>query len=183
MSSSIDDASWFRVLLAVRWPCALVASSAVLGGVLLHVLSRPIPIRLAMPLDQPLAVKAEVAQLSQPIRVEQLSRAIEIAAKDVLTVRGLVGIEHREPVPITHREPVPITGQPRVVVTNPVEVKASSALPVKGSVDVTAGQPLPVKGDVEVATPAPLKVETDVKLDTEDNPVQVQVKEGLMGIF
>lgn len=185
----VDEARWFKVLLAVRWPCAVVASSAVLGGVLLHVLSRPIPIRIALPLDQPLPVRAEVQELTRPIRVEQLNEAIEIKAQEVLTVRGSVGIDTRTPIPIS--------GEPRVVVTNPVEVKASAplavkgnvdvkaseALPVQASVDVTASEPLAVKGDVAVTTPSPLQVTTEVTLDTEDEPIQVQVKDGLMGIF
>ncbi|EDY37337.1 conserved hypothetical protein [Cyanobium sp. PCC 7001] len=177
MSAAIDDAPWFKVLLVLRWPCALVLSSIVLGGVLLRVLSRPIPIRLAMPLDQPLAVKAQVDELAKPIHVEQLNRAIEISAKELLTVKGTVGVDASKPIPIT--------GQPRVVVTSPVEVKAGTPLPVQGSVAVKAEDTLPVQveGDVKVDTPEPLKVETDVKLDTYDEPVQIQVKEGLMGIF
>ncbi|SBO43471.1 hypothetical protein [Cyanobium sp. NIES-981] len=177
MSAAIDDAPWYKVLLAVRWPCALVVSSAVLGGVLLHVLSRPIPIRLAMPLDEPLAVKAQVAELEQPIKVHQLDGAIKINLKEKVLVHGQVGIDPRAPIPIT--------GEPRVVVTNPVQVRASEALPVQGSVAVKAEETLPVQveGDVKVATPEPLKVETDVTLDTDEKPVQIQVKEGLMGIF
>jgi hypothetical protein len=177
MSAAIDDAPWFKVLLALRWPCALVLSSAVLGGVLLRVLSRPIPIRLAMPLDQPLAVKAQVDELAKPIRVDQLDSSIDIKLTERVAVAGEVAIEHREPVPIT--------GQARVAVTNPLEVKANAPLPVQGSVAVKAEDTLPVQveGDVKVATPQPLQVETDVTLDTDEEPVQIQVKEGLMGIF
>ncbi len=184
-----DEATWFKVLLAVRWPVAVVASAGVLGGVLLHVLSRPIPIRLAMPLDQPLAVKAQVAELAEPIQVDQLDSAIGIALKESVTVRGSVALD-------TPR-PIPISGEPRVVVTSPVEVKHSSAvpvrgavdvtaakpLPVQGAVDVTAGQPLPVQGAVEVSSPEPIRVDSDVTLDTEDKPVQIEFKGGLMGIF
>lgn len=189
MSAAIDDAPWFKVLLALRWPCALVLSSAVLGGVLLRVLSRPIPIRLAMPLDQPLAVKAQVDELARPIKVDQLDSSIGIKLTERVAVAGEVAIEHRDPVPIT--------GQARVVVTNPLEVKANAPLPVQGSVavkaaeplpvqasvDVSASEPLPVKGAVEVTTPNPLKVTTEVTLETDEKPIQVQVKEGLMGIF
>ncbi|QNI71579.1 hypothetical protein [Cyanobium sp. NS01] len=189
MPDAVDDAQWFKVLLALRWPCAVVASSAVLGGVLLHVLSKPIPIRIALPPDQPLPVRAEVKELAQPIRVEQLNEAIEIRAQEVLTVRGSVGIDTKAPIPIS--------GEPRVVVTNPVEVKASAPLavqgnvavkaaeplPVQASVDVSASEPLPVKGSVEVDTPNPLQVTTEVTLDTDEDPIQVQVKEGLLGIF
>jgi hypothetical protein len=184
-----DEATWFKVLLAVRWPVAVVASAGVLGGVLLHVLSRPIPIRLAMPLDQPLAVTAQVAELARPIKVDQLDSEIEIDLDETITVRGSVALD-------TPR-PIPISGEPRVVVSGPVEVKAGSALPVQGSVDVTAaeplpvegavdvtaGRPLPVKAEVDVATPEPLQVDADVKLDTYDQPVNIEVKGGLMGIF
>ncbi len=189
MPDAVDEAQWFKVLLAVRWPCAVVASSAVLGGVVLHVLSKPIPIRIAMPMDQPLPVRAEVKELARPIRVEQLNEAIEIKAQEVLTVQGSVGIDTKTPIPTT--------GEHRVVVTNPVEVKAKAPLavqgnvavkaaeplPVQASVDVSASEPLPVKGAVEVTTPNPLKVTTEVTLETDEKPIQVQVKEGLMGIF
>jgi hypothetical protein len=178
MATSPDDTPWFRVLMAVRWPVALVATAGILGGVLLHVLSRPIPIRLAMPLDQPLAVQAEVEQLNGPIKVEEDEDGmVDIRIHGTVPVNGTVGVNSRTPIPIT--------GEPKVVVTNPVEVTAKAALPVKGSVDVKHDDVLPiqVKGDVGVVAPAPLKVETEVKLDTDDNPVQIQVKEGLMGIF
>jgi hypothetical protein len=43
--------------------------------------------------------------------------------------------------------------------------------------------PLPVKAEVDVATPEPLQVDAEVKLDTDDQPVNIEVKGGLMGIF
>jgi hypothetical protein len=187
--STVEDATWFKVLLAVRWPVAVVAAAAVLGGVLLHVLSRPIPIRLAMPAGEALPVTARVDQLADPIKVDQLDNDIGIKLTEQVQVRGSVALDTPKPIPIS--------GEPRVVVTSPVEVKAGSALPVQGAVDVThakpvpvegavdvtAGQPLPVKGDVEVATPKPLRVDAEVKLDTYDQPVQIEVKGGVMGIF
>jgi hypothetical protein len=188
-SSAVEDAPWFKVLVAVRWPVAVVLSTALLGGVLLRVLSRPIPIRLAMPLDQPLAVKAQVDELAKPIQVEGLNSDIGIDLDETLMVRGSVALD-------TPR-PIPISGEPRVVVTTPVEVRAGSALPVQGSVDVTAakplpvhgavdvtaGQPLPVKGAVDLATPEAIRVNSDVTVDTENKPLQIEMKGGLMGIF
>lgn len=189
MSAAIEDATWFKVLLAVRWPTAVVASTAVLGGVLLQVVSRPIPIRLAMPLDQPLAVKAQVEELAKPIKVDQLDSKIGIDLDEMVTVRGTVAIETPNPVPIS--------GEPRVVVSSPVEVKATVPLPVRGAVDVMAAaplpvqgrvdvradQPLPVQGSVEVATPKPLDVDSHVRIDSDDSPVQIRLKGGLFGLF
>lgn len=184
--TTVEDATWFKVLLALRWPVALVLSTALLGGVLLRVLSRPIPIRLAMPLDQPLAVRAEVAQLADPIRVDQLDTAIGISLTDSVRVGGSVAIEAPRPVPIT--------GEPRVVVTSPVQVTAGAALPVQGTVDVTAdeplpvlgavdvtaSEPLPVQGDVDVTASTPLKVEAEVASAADEEPVQIQFKGGLL---
>lgn len=188
-SAAVDERTWFKVLLAVRWPVALVASAAMLGGVLLQVLSRPIPIRLSLPLDQPLAVKAQVAELAGPIKVDQLDTDIGIDLDETITVRGSVALDTPSPIPIS--------GEPRVVVTSPVEVKAASALPVRGAVDVTAAaplpvlgtvdvtaaQPLPVKGEVDVSSTTPIRVDSEVTLDSEDRPVQIEVKGGVMGIF
>jgi hypothetical protein len=175
MAAAVEDTPWFKVLLALRWPVAVVSSSAVLGGVLLHVLSRPIPIRLAMPLDQPLPITAQVDQLARPIKVEQIARTINIDLNDAIQVRGTMGIDAARPIPIS--------GQPRVVVAQPVEVKAGSALPVQGKVDVKAEQPLPVKGEVEVVTPGPLNVNADVTVKTDEKPVDIEVRGGLRGIF
>ncbi len=193
MSAAVEDTTWFKVLLAVRWPTAVVASSAVLGGVLLQVLSRPIPIRLAMPLDQPLAVKAQVEELAKPIKVDQLDQSIGIDLDEFVTVRGSVAIETPNPVPIS--------GEPRVVVSSPVEVKAAAPLPVQGAVDVTAAvradaplpvqgsvdvnaeRPLPVQGTVDVATPKPIHVDSHVRIDSQDSPVQIRLKGGFFGLF
>lgn len=184
--AAVENATWFKVMLALRWPVALVFSAALLGGVLLRVLSRPIPIRLAMPLDQPLAVRAEVAELAKPIRVDQLDTAIGISLTESVRVGGSVAIEAPRPVPIS--------GEPRVVVASPVRVTAGTAfpvqgtvdvtaagpLPVQGAVDVTATQPLPVQGNVDVTASTPLKVESEVASDADDNPVQIQFKGGLL---
>lgn len=199
MSAELEQSTWFRVLLAVRWPVAVVASAGLLGGALLQVLSRPIPIRLALPEGEALPVMAKVDELGKPIRVDQLDSALRIRVDEQLQVQGSVGIDRvgidvDTPIPvqgsvgidrvgIDANNPIPISGEPRVVVTSPIAVKADEPLQVKGAVDVSAGQPLPVTGDVEVATPRPLRVDTDVTLDTDDEPVQIQVKGGLTGIF
>lgn len=184
-SAAVEQATWFKVLLAVRWPVAAVLSAALLGGALLRVLSRPIPIRLAMPPDQPLAVRAEVAELANPIRVDQLDTAIGITLTESVRLGGSVAIEAANAIPIS--------GQPRVVVASPVQVTAGAALPVQGgvavtaaaplpvqaAVDVTATGPLPVQGAVEVSASAPLPVDAEVTSERDDNPVQIQFKGGL----
>jgi hypothetical protein len=192
-SAAVEEATWFKVLLVLRWPVALVLCAALLGGVLLRVLSRPIPIRLAMPLDQPLAVRAEVAELAKPIRVDQLDSSIGITLNESVRLGGSVAIEAANPIPIS--------GEPRVVVSSPVEVKAAAPLPVQGAVDVTAAvradsplpvqgrvdvnaeRPLPVQGTVDVATPKPIHVDSHVRIDSQDSPVQIRLKGGFFGLF
>lgn len=185
-SAAVEEATWFKVLLVLRWPVALVLCAALLGGVLLRVLSRPIPIRLAMPLDQPLAVRAEVAELAKPIRVDQLDSSIGITLNESVRLGGSVAIEAANPIPIS--------GQTRVSVASPVEVKAGSALPVQGGVSVTAAQPLPVQGAVEVTAAQPLpvqgavdvtasdplRVDAEVASDRDEMPLQIQFKGGLL---
>jgi hypothetical protein len=184
-----EEATWFKVLLALRWPVALVLASAMLGGVLLRVLSRPIPIRLAMPLDQPLAVTARVDQLAEPLKVEQLDKDISVSLNKPVDVSGTVDVESPKPISIS--------GEPRVVLTSPVQVKADAPLavqasvdvaaakplPVQGAVDVRAQQPLPVQGKVDVDLPQPVQVHSEVILKSEEQPVQIEVRGGLFGIF
>ncbi|MFQ6539972.1 MULTISPECIES: hypothetical protein [Aphanothece] len=183
MTSAPEDTLWFRVLLALRWPLALVASAAILGGVLLQVLSRPIPIRIALAPGQSLPVRADVAvdQLDQPLQVKQLSDQLNIKTQEVVTVRGVVDI--------ASKAAIPISGQPKVVITSPVDVRASAPLPVKATAEVTAQQALPVQGDVNVKHDKPvtvngaINVDGAVKVDTDDKPFKIEFDRGLMGIF
>jgi hypothetical protein len=187
MSSASEQPRWLPILMAVRWPLALVAAAGILGGVLHRVLSRPI--QVALVLDQPLPVQADVDQLARPIRVAELADPIRIQAQDAVSVRGAVEI--------ASRNPLPITGQPRVVVTDPVAitagaplpvrsevvVEAREPLPVKAQVDVEASQPLPVKGEVDVTASEVLEVNSTVRLDTDEEPVQIEFHKGLRSLF
>ncbi|MGB5136183.1 MAG: hypothetical protein WBN89_13520 [Prochlorococcaceae cyanobacterium] len=185
MTSASDQSQWFKILMAVRWPLALVTASAILGGVALRVLSRPI--QVALVLDRPLPVQADVDQLARPVRVQELANPIRIQAQDLVSVRGAVEI--------ASKDAIAITGQPRIVLDEPVAIKAAAPLPVRSEVtieaskplpvkaEVEAAQPLPVKGEVDVAAKEPLTVNSSVTLDTDDTPVQIEFHKRLWSIF
>ncbi|MCP9928895.1 hypothetical protein [Cyanobium sp. CH-040] len=186
MTSANDQPQWFTVLMALRWPLALVAAAAILGGVVLRVTSRPL--QVALVLDRPLPVQADVSQLALPVvRVQELANPIKIQAQDLVSVRGAVEI--------ASKDAIPITGQPRIVLDEPVAIKAGAPLPVRSEVVIEARQPLPVraevealrplpvKGEVDVAAEAPLNVNSSVTLETDDTPVQIEFHKRLRSIF
>ncbi|MCU0528863.1 MAG: hypothetical protein MUD04_05095 [Cyanobium sp. Prado107] len=186
MTSASDQSQGFRILMAVRWPLALVAAAAILGGVVLRVTSRPL--QVALVLDRPLPVRADVSQLALPaVRVQELANPIKIQAQDLVRVRGAVEI--------ASKDAIAITGQPRIVLDEPVAIKAGAPLPVRSEVTIEASKPLPVKAEVEAAKPLPVKGEVDVAakepltvnssvtLDTDDTPVQIEFHKRLRSIF
>jgi hypothetical protein len=140
------------LLLAYRWPAAVVLSSMALSAVLLKVLSEPIPIRI----DGGLQVDKLVMPASVTIRSEQ-----------ALPVSGTVRVD--TPVVITGEQPLAITGPVRVqsidrpvAINGTVEANAqvsaiTSAVEVNGAVSVK--EPITIGGKVKVEG----KVGADVK--------------------
>ena len=119
------------VLMAYRWPVAVILSSVVLSLAGLRLLSRPIPIAIEGGLQV-----------------------------DKLVLPPSVTIRSDTPLPVLVQEPVTISGDAPLAIEGPVSVKSiSGAVTVnadarvsglEGKVSVTADQPLPVQADVTV---------------------------------
>ena len=139
-----------ELLMAYRWPAALLASSIVLAGAALYIagltmrfLSQPIPIRIEGGLD--------VDRLVMPA-------SLTIEAKQPLPVVGVVDV--KDEVRIADEAPLAIRGPVTVR-----EIQAPLQVTAKASLD----------GPVQVASPDPLKVEGDVSVD---GVVQIKGKVG-----
>ena len=113
-----------ELLLAYRWPAAVVLSSLALSAVLLKVLSEPIPVRI----DGGLQVDKLVMPASVTIRSDQ-----------PLPVSGTVGVD----------APVTITGEQPLVI-GPVKVQSiDRPVAINGTVDANA-QVSSITGPVQV---------------------------------
>ena len=119
------------LLLAYRWPVAVVLSSVVLSLTGLRLLSRPIPITI----DGGLQVDKLVLPPSVPIRTDA-------------------------PLPVRVQEQVTISGNAPLAIEGPVTVRSiegdiqvnadARVSSLEGQVAVTADQPFPVRADVDV---------------------------------
>ena len=119
------------VLMAYRWPVAVILSTVVLSLTGLRLLSRPIPIAIEGGLQV-----------------------------DKLVLPPSVTIRSDTPLPVLVQEPVTISGDAPLAIEGPVSVKSiAGAVTVnadarvsglEGKVSVTADQPLPVQADVTV---------------------------------
>ena len=159
-----------QLLLAYRWPAAVVLSSLVLAAALLKILSNPIPIRidggglqvesLVMPpsvtirADGPLPVKAGVVvdgdgrmkgqqpiRISGPINVQGINTPVLVKGSVGADVSGQVKADVE-----AIRTPVPLQS-PLEVVT---EVKNDKPLVVAGEVSVADPVAVNVDGEVDV---------------------------------
>ena len=119
------------VLLAYRWPVAVVLSTVVLSFAGLRLLSRPIPIAIEGGLQV-----------------------------DKLVLPPSVTIRSDTPLPVQVQEQVTISGDAPLAIEGPVTVRSieggvtvnadARVSSVEGKVSVTADQPLPVQADVDV---------------------------------
>ena len=156
-----------QLLLAFRWPAALVLSSLVLAAALVKILSQPIPIRidggglnverLVMPqtvtirADSPLPVQAGVT-------VDGNSRQ---KGEQPIRITGPVMVEGiNAPVKVSGSVGANIDGR----VTASVD-QIDSAIDLKSPVQVVNNQPLRVEGAVKVAEPVAVAV--DGKVDVK----------------
>ena len=117
-----------ELLLAYRWPAAVVVSSAVLAAMAIQILSKPIPIRIEGGLQV-----------------------------DKLVLPASVTIRSNEPLPVSVREDVVITGTTPLVVQGQVrvggEVQAnvrSIETPVQVNAAVSVNETVNVNGKVNV---------------------------------
>ena len=119
------------LLMAYRWPAAVVLSSLVLAATAVKLLSRPIPI--------------------------SIEGGLQV---DKLVLPPSVTIRSDTPLPVLVQEPVTISGDAPLAIEGPVSVKSIAGAVtvnadarvsgVEGQVSVTADQPLPVRADVTV---------------------------------
>jgi len=148
------------LLMAYRWPMALVLSSVVLAVTAVRILSRPIPIAIEGGLQV-----------------------------DKLVLPPSVTIRAAQPLPVAVADKVLISGDAPLGIKGPLTVRAiEGAVQVKGDVDaratvagidnpvtVTTDQPLPVQGDVVVKD----KVTVGGKVTVEGS-VGAKVRPGLL---
>ncbi len=119
------------LLMAYRWPAAVVLSSLVLAATAVKLLSRPIPI--------------------------SIEGGLQV---DKLVLPPSVTIRSDTPLPVVVQEQVTISGDVPLAIEGPVSVKSIAGAVtvnadarvsgVEGQVSVTADQPLPVRADVTV---------------------------------
>ena len=132
------------LLMAYRWPAAVVLSSLVLAATAVKLLSRPIPIAIEGGLQV-----------------------------DKLVLPPSVTIRSDTPLPVQVQEQVTISGDAPLAIEGPVTVRSieggvtvnadARVSSVEGKVSVTADQPLPVQADVDVDD----KITIEGKVDIE----------------
>ncbi|MGB1416599.1 MAG: hypothetical protein ACPG6X_03865 [Synechococcus sp.] len=141
------------LLLAYRWPIAVVISSLGLSAVLLKLLSEPIPIRI----DGGLQVDKLVMPASITIRSDQ-----------PLPVSGQVDVA--TPVVITGEQPLAIRGPVRVqAIDQPVAIQGSVAAEARVS---AIDAPVEVRGTVTVSDTVTVggKVKVEGKVGADVKP-------------
>ena len=144
--SPSSNPRWFVLMMASRWPLAVVIAAWAVAVAAIQILRQPIPI--ALPLNQPLPVRLvggiTVDQLSAPVRVKG-EEPLSIEAVKALPVSGDVGV----PKGVAVTEPVKVEGAVTVgEVTAPVTVNGSDGGPVL--VGTPDGELLNVTGGVRV---------------------------------
>ena len=132
------------LLMAYRWPAAVVLSSLVLAATAVKLLSRPIPI--------------------------SIEGGLQV---DKLVFPPSVTIRSDTPLPVVVQEQVTISGDVPLAIEGPVSVKSIAGAVkvnadarvsgVEGQLSVTADQPLAVRADVSVAD----KITIGGKVDIE----------------
>ena len=151
-TSPSSNPRWFVLLMASRWPLAVVIAAWAVAVAAIQILRQPIPI--ALPLNQPLPVRLvggiTVDQLSAPVSVKG-EEPLSIEAVKALPVSGDVGV----PKGVAVTEPVKVEGGVSVEgavtvgeVTAPVTVNGSDGGPVL--VGTPDGELLNVTGGVRV---------------------------------
>ncbi|WP_067093008.1 hypothetical protein [Synechococcus sp. MIT S9508] len=151
-TSPSSNPRWFVLMMASRWPLAVVIAAWAIAVAAIQILRQPIPI--ALPLDQPLPVRLvggiTVDQLSAPVSVKG-EEPLSIEAVKALPVSGDVGV----PKGVAVTEPVKVEGSVSVEgavtveeVTAPVTVNGSDGGPVL--VGTPDGELLNVTGAVRV---------------------------------
>ncbi len=119
-----NDPRWFTLLMASRWPIAVVAAAWALAVAVTQILRQPIPIGL--PLDQPFPVRVVGG-----VTIDDLKAAVRVKSE------GSLAIDAAGSLPV----------QGHVAVTKPVMVESNKTLDVQGKVVVDELKaPVQVKG-------------------------------------
>ena len=172
-TSQSSDPRWFVLMMASRWPLAVVIAAWAIAVAAIQILRQPIPIGL--PLNQPFPVRLvggiTVDKLSAPVSVKG-EQPLSIEAVKALPVRGDVGVSKGVDVAVT--QPVKVEGG--VSVDAPVTVGEVTA-PV--SVNGTDG------GPVLVGTPDGelLNVTGGAKVDSVGGKINVQLRDAAKSIL
>lgn len=146
-SKNSSEPRWFILLMASRWPLAVILGTWAIAVAAIQILRQPIPIGL--PMTEPFPVRLEGG-----ITVNKIMTPITVKAET--------------PLPISASKPLPL-GEAGVVVKSPVQVQASSSLPVTGSVAVNT-----IKTPVTVD-----KIQSAINVDGIVKPISVQSEEPL----
>ena len=169
--SSSTDPRWFVLMMASRWPLAVVIAAWAVAVAAIQILRQPIPI--ALPLNQPFPVRLvggiTVDKLSEPVRVKG-EEPLSIEAAAALPVAGDVGV----PKGVQVIDPVQIKGG--VSVDGPVTVaEVSAPVSVNG----------PDGGGVPVTTPDGelLNVTGGVKVDSVGGKINVQLRDAAKSVL
>ena len=148
-----------ELLLAYRWPIALVGSSLILGGAVL------------------VLAQTAVRLLSQPIPI-----AIEGGLQvDKLVLPPTVNISSSTPLPVVVNDSVSVANKHPLTIRGPLTVKAlQGTVLVKGDVQAKAQvssieMPVTVQGEVSVKDPLSIKGKVTV-----DGKVGAKVKPTLL---
>ena len=170
-STSGSDPRWFILMMASRWPLAVVIAAWAVAVAAIQILRQPIPI--ALPLDQPFPVRLvggiTVDELSTPVSVKG-EGPLSIEAATTLPVAGDVGV----PKGVEVIRPVQVEGG--VSVDGPVTV---------GEVTAPVGVNGPEGGAVLVSTPDGelLNVTGGVKVDSVGGRINVQLRDAAKSIL
>ena len=170
-TSPSSNPRWFVLLMASRWPLAVVIAAWAVAVAAIQILRQPIPI--ALPLNQPLPVRLvggiTVDQLSAPVSVKG-EEPLSIEAVTALPVRGDVGV----PKGVAVTEPVKVEGG--VSVEGPVTVgEVTAPVTVNGSDG----------GPVLVGTPDGelLNVTGGVRVDSVGGKINVQLRDAAKSVL
>ena len=155
-----NDPRWFDLLMASRWPLAVVLAAWAVAIAAVQILKKPIPIGL--PLSQPLPVKlvggVSVEQFKVPVRVKS-EGALSVEAIKALPVSGSVkvpeGVALSRPIQVDTSTPLEVNSDVNVAspivvseVSNPVSIRAVDGETLQ--VSTPDGETLNIIGGVKV---------------------------------
>jgi hypothetical protein len=141
------DPQLMQLLMACRWPLALVLSTWAAATAAIVVLKQPIPI--ALPLDRPLPVQVKGA-----LHIQGIDQTVAVRTDSPLAVAGTVNVgeavsvQAASPLPVLSSQPLEVDGAVAVKqITQPVVVEGINK---EIAVEINNEEPLEVSGNVAV---------------------------------